>query len=111
MSNRTITKALIATTVLLCLFATQASGSMSHRKHFRAGKDRPTKVVFNEMEIEVPAGAEEEELSVEWGDPDLSGLKKPYGFDLFFILIPNTPDNPLLFQNNSHKYPVNNVSA
>ena len=97
MSNRTITKALIATTVLLCLFATQASGSMSHRKHFRAGKDRPTKVVFNEMEIEVPAGAEEEELSVEWGDPDLSGLKKPYGFDLFFILIPNTPDNPLLF--------------
>ncbi len=80
MTNRKLRTVLITLTAFFCLFATLTTDAMSQRKRFRADKDRTTKVVFNEMEIEVPAGAAEEELSVEWGNPELTGIKKPYGF-------------------------------
>jgi hypothetical protein len=32
------------------------------------------------MDLSIPAGATDKELSVSWGDPDLSDIKVPFGF-------------------------------
>lgn len=79
MLNRLLTKVLIVLTVLTSLF-TLTADARAEGKRFRPDKNRATRVTFDQMELEVPAGAAEEELFVEWGDPDLTGIRKPYGF-------------------------------
>ncbi|MCL6590304.1 MAG: hypothetical protein K6U80_10160, partial [Firmicutes bacterium] len=73
---------------ILLLFTTlpplqaQEQTSSITEKIFKADLQHETKVTFNNLEITVPAGALETEtdLSVSWGDPDYTGIQKPWGF-------------------------------
>ncbi len=47
---------------------------------FRGQKSKATKVSFRDMEIEVPAGADEATMTIENGDADLTGISKPRNF-------------------------------
>jgi hypothetical protein len=38
---------------------------------------------FHNLELTVPPGASHEEMSVSWGDPDLTGIEIPFGVKLF----------------------------
>ena len=47
---------------------------------FRGQKSKATKVAFRDMEIEVPAGVDEDELTVQNSDVDLATIRKPRNF-------------------------------
>ncbi len=51
-------------------------------KKIQPSKDKITKTLFRNMELEVPAGAAEQEITVEDGDVNLSNIQKPNNFIL-----------------------------
>ena len=65
----------------LTLTAVTTGYAMSDRVSFKANKYQERKITFHDLEITIPADpADDQDLSVEWGSEDFSGIEKPTGF-------------------------------
>jgi RHS repeat-associated protein len=67
-------------TITLGVIQVSPAQADSLKKQFRLDKTRETKVSFDNLELTIPAGASQEEMSLEWGDDNLVGITLPHGF-------------------------------
>ncbi|TCL65253.1 YD repeat-containing protein, partial [Hydrogenispora ethanolica] len=61
-------------------YATPSLASPGEMRTFKLEKGRSGHVNFYGLEMDIPAGATDKELSVGWGDPDLTQIQVPFGF-------------------------------
>ncbi len=62
------------------IFAVSAVMAAPERKMFRAEKGRETVVHFEGLQLVVPADTAQDEMFIGKGDPDFTGIQKPYLF-------------------------------
>jgi RHS repeat-associated protein len=84
-----IPRIMILAMVLLggVLFTIQAAetgaGVTTETKSFKRDQTKETKISFDGIELTVPAGTENAEMTISRGNPDLTGIEIPFGIKLF----------------------------
>lgn len=76
-------RTIIYTTIislLLGLGFVVSTWAKPEERHFKVNKDRITVMEFDNLRLEVPAGASEDDITISEGDANLDGIEKPYGF-------------------------------